>query len=110
MIGSHQYGGFEEYCVVPEENIINIGEKISFEEAAMIEPLAVSAHGVMGLAPQTGDQVAVFGLGTIGILSIQWLRIAGVKRIIGIDIDPFKLEEISLTNLKYLRTTFFEAP
>ena len=59
----------------------------------MIEPLAVAAHGVMGLDPQTGDQVAVFGLGTIGILSVQWLRLTGVKKIIGIDIDPNKLEE-----------------
>lgn len=59
----------------------------------MIEPLAVAAHGVMGLNPQVGDQVAVFGLGTIGILSVQWLRLAGVRRIIGIDIDAGKLEE-----------------
>lgn len=93
MIGSHRFGGFEEYCAVPEDNLINIGQKISYEEAAMIEPLAVSAHGVMGLEPQVGDQVAVFGLGTIGILSVQWLKLAGVKRIIGIDIDPNKLKE-----------------
>lgn len=93
MIGSHRYGGFEEYCLVPATNVINIGSKISYEEAAMIEPLAVAAHGVMGLNPQLGDQVAVFGLGTIGILSVQWLKLAGVKRIIGIDIDPNKLEE-----------------
>lgn len=93
MIGSHRYGGFEEYVTVPEENVINIGEKISFEEAAMIEPLAVSAHGVMGLDPKIGDIVAVFGLGTIGILTVQWLRMAGVKKIIGIDIDSNKINE-----------------
>ncbi|WP_159722552.1 galactitol-1-phosphate 5-dehydrogenase [Enterococcus sp. CSURQ0835] len=93
MIGSHRYGGFEEYAVVPDTNVINIGDKISFEEAAMIEPLAVAAHGVMGIEPHIGDTVAVFGLGTIGILTTQWLRLAGVKKIIGIDIDPFKLEE-----------------
>lgn len=93
MIGSHRYGGFEEYVAIPEENVINIGEKISFEEAAMIEPLAVAAHGVMGLDPKVGDTVAVFGLGTIGILTVQWLRLSGVKRIIGIDIDPNKIME-----------------
>lgn len=93
MIGSHRYGGFEEYVTVPEENVINIGENISFEEAAMIEPLAVAAHGVMGLDPKVGDTVAVFGLGTIGILTVQWLRLTGVKKIIGIDIDPNKIKE-----------------
>lgn len=93
MIGSHFYGGFEEFMVAPETNVLPIGNKISYEEAAMIEPLAVAAHGVMGLDPQIGDQVAVFGLGTIGILSVQWLRLAGVKKIIGIDIDANKLED-----------------
>ena len=73
MIGSHRYGGFEE--------------------AAMIEPLAVAAHGVMGLDPKIGDMVAVFGLGTIGILTVQWLRLTGVKKIIGIDIDSNKINE-----------------
>lgn len=91
MIGSHRYGAFEEYVTVPKENIINIGDKITFEEAAMIEPLAVAAHGVMGLDPKLGDVVAIFGLGTIGILTVQWLRLAGVKKIIGIDIDANKL-------------------
>ena len=94
MIGSHRYGGFEEYVTVPEENVINIGESISFEEAAMIEPLAVAAHGVMGLDPKIGDMVAVFGLGTIGILTVQWLRLTGVKKIIGIDIDSNKINSL----------------
>ncbi|MDT2760526.1 galactitol-1-phosphate 5-dehydrogenase [Enterococcus xiangfangensis] len=93
MVGSHRYGGFEEYVTVPKENVINIGENISFEEAAMIEPLAVAAHGVMGLDPKIGDTVAVFGLGTIGILTVQWLRLTGVKKIIGIDIDSNKIKE-----------------
>ncbi|MGM0168561.1 L-iditol 2-dehydrogenase [Enterococcus sp. AZ135] len=93
MVGSHRYGGFEEYVTVPEENVINIGESISFEEAAMIEPLAVAAHGVMGLDPKIGDTIAVFGLGTIGILTVQWLCLTGVKKIIGVDIDSNKINE-----------------
>ncbi|MGM0214184.1 galactitol-1-phosphate 5-dehydrogenase [Enterococcus sp. AZ109] len=91
MIGSQRYGGFAEYVTVPKENVLKIGQKLSFEEAAMIEPLAVAAHGVMGLDVQLGDTVAVFGLGTIGILSVQWLRLAGAKKIIGIDLDQNKL-------------------
>lgn len=92
MIGSQRYGGFAEYVVVPEENVLNIGD-MSFAAAAMIEPLAVAAHGVMGLDIQLGDTVAVFGLGTIGILSVQWLQIAGAKKIIGVDLDQAKLEK-----------------
>ncbi|WP_159721403.1 galactitol-1-phosphate 5-dehydrogenase [Enterococcus sp. CSURQ0835] len=91
MIGSQRYGGFEQFAVVPATNVLKISPKISFEEAAMIEPLAVAAHAVMGLDPQLGDTVVIFGLGTIGILVLQWLQLAGVKKIIGIDIDPAKL-------------------
>lgn len=93
MMGSQRFGGFAEYVSVPASNIVKIGTKLSFEEAAMIEPLAVSAHGVYGIEPKVGDVVAVFGLGTIGLLTIQWLEIAGVKTIIGIDIQSEKLEQ-----------------
>jgi len=93
MMGSQRFGGFAEYVSVPASNIVKIGTKLSFEEAAMIEPLAVSAHGVYGIEPKVGDVVAVFGLGTIGLLTIQWLKIAGVKTIIGIDIQSEKLKQ-----------------
>ncbi|KLV23484.1 galactitol-1-phosphate 5-dehydrogenase [Niallia circulans] len=92
MIGSKSYGGFAEYCNVPAKNILSIGE-MDFEEAAMIEPLAVALHGVLNIKPHLGDVVAVFGAGTIGMLVIQWLKIAGVKEIIAIDISDEKLAE-----------------
>lgn len=93
LYGGHKYGGFEEYVCIPQENVLLLDEEISFEEAAMLEPLSVAAYGVLGLNPQLGDEVAVFGLGTIGILTVQLLNLSGVKRIIGIDIDDKKLNE-----------------
>lgn len=93
LFGAHRYGGFEEYTTVPKENILKIGDSVSFEEAAMLEPLAVAAHGVMGLKPQMGQTIAIFGMGTIGILTAQLLKLTGVKKIIGIDIDNDKLSE-----------------
>ncbi|GCF94236.1 galactitol-1-phosphate 5-dehydrogenase [Enterococcus florum] len=91
MIGFQRPGGFAEYVTVPEENLLPIGEQISFEEAIMLEPLAVAAHSVMELNIQPEDTVAVFGLGIRGLLSMQWLQLTGVKRIIGIDIDEDRL-------------------
>ena len=93
MIGSHRYGGFEENGPDPEEKVSKIGKRIFFEGGAKIETLAVGVHGGMGLDPKIGDTVAVFGLGTIGILTAQWLRLTGVKKIIGIDIDSNKISE-----------------
>ncbi|MGJ7920069.1 galactitol-1-phosphate 5-dehydrogenase [Neobacillus sp. LXY-4] len=92
MIGSKSFGGFAEFCNMPAEYVIPIGD-MDFEDAAMIEPLAVALHGVLNIGPKIGDVVAVFGVGTIGILAIQWLKIAGAKEIIAIDISEEKLAD-----------------
>lgn len=92
MIGSHFHGAFAENVVLKEANVIPIRD-LDYEEGAMIEPLAVSMHGVLGIEPRIGDRVAVFGVGTIGILVIECLKLAGVKEIVAIDIKPEKLQE-----------------
>ncbi len=91
MLGAKTYGGFAEYVKVPATNSLRIHD-IDFEAAAMIEPLAVAAHGVLGIEPQFGDTVAVMGVGIIGQLTIEWLKIAGVSNIIAVDISDIKLE------------------
>ncbi|WP_035293876.1 galactitol-1-phosphate 5-dehydrogenase [Clostridium sp. KNHs214] len=92
MLGAKSYGGFAEYAKVPGTNLIKVYD-MDFESAAMIEPLAVSLHGVLGLQPGVGDAVAVMGAGTIGQLVIQWLKIYGVEKIIAVDISEVKLGE-----------------
>lgn len=101
MIGTHRFGGFAELCDVPQDNVISIGEDLSFDSAAMIEPLAVASHGVIGIDPKVGDVVAIFGLGTIGLLTLEWLKLAGVKTVIGIDIDDNKLVEAKKRGCTY---------
>ncbi|WP_017729640.1 galactitol-1-phosphate 5-dehydrogenase [Halalkalibacterium ligniniphilum] len=92
MVGSKSFGGFAEYVNIKSTNVLPIGD-MDFEEAAMIEPLAVALHGVLNIHPRIGDIAAVFGIGTIGILTIQWLKIAGVKEVIAIDISDNKLAD-----------------
>ncbi|WP_413526757.1 galactitol-1-phosphate 5-dehydrogenase [Marinilactibacillus psychrotolerans] len=92
MIGSHFYGAFAEKVVVPEKNLLNIDD-LNYEEATMIEPLAVALHGVQGIDPKLGDTVLVFGAGNIGLLTIQALKIIGVKNIIAVDVKKGNLEE-----------------
>ncbi|AIR11611.1 galactitol-1-phosphate 5-dehydrogenase [Lactobacillus salivarius] len=92
MVGQTQPGGFEQYVCVPARNVLSIGN-LSFTEGALIEPMAVAMHAVMGINPEIGDTAAVFGLGAIGDLVIRLLKAAGVVNIIGIDIDDKKLEK-----------------
>lgn len=100
MIGSHFHGAFAENVVLKEDNVMPIQE-LDYEEGAMLEPLAVAMHGVLGIDPKIGDRVAVFGIGTIGILVIECLKLAGVKDIIAIDIKPEKLQEAADFGCQY---------
>lgn len=76
-LGSRRNGGFAEYAVVPEENLIELPEQVSFEEAAMLEPMAVAVHAMRRTIVSESDTVAVCGLGTIGLLLLMFLLESG---------------------------------
>jgi len=76
-LGSRRDGGFAEYVVVPADNLIELPDKVSFEEAAMLEPMAVAVHAMRRIWPEgvpgERDTVAICGLGTIGMLLLMFL-------------------------------------
>ncbi len=81
-LGSRQDGGFAEYVAVPAANLIVLPELVSFEEAAMLEPLAVAVHAMRRVALLSEDKVVVCGLGTIGRLLTMALQAAGVRKLL----------------------------
>lgn len=81
-LGSRCDGGFAEYVAVPVWNLIELPDGVSYQEAAMLEPASVALHAVRRLILDDVSSVAVFGLGTIGIIIAQWLDIYGVKTVI----------------------------
>ena len=66
-LGSRRDGGFAGYVAVPADNLIKLPEHVSFEEAAMMEPMAVAVHAMRRIAVRPADTVVVCGLGTIGL-------------------------------------------
>ena len=64
-------GCFAEQFVAPAEFVWPVPESISDEDAATIEPLAVSLHALWQSGAQIGDTVAVLGCGATGLLLIQ---------------------------------------
>jgi L-iditol 2-dehydrogenase len=72
-LGSRKNGGFAEYVAVPVENLIVLPQGVSFEEAAMLEPMAVAVHAMRRIRLKEANTVAVCGLGTIGIMLLQFL-------------------------------------
>lgn len=95
-LGSRRNGGFAEYAVVPAANLIELPDTVSFEEGAMLEPMAVAVHAMRraGLESMGKEEpIAVCGLGTIGLLLILFLREAGFRRILAIGNKEFQREE-----------------
>ena len=81
-LGSRRDGGFAEYVAVPERNLIELPETVSYEEAAMLEPMSVAAHAMRRINPNRQDVAVVYGLGTIGLLLLMFLREAGIEKIL----------------------------
>lgn len=77
---SHEtHGGFAEYTTAHVSGLFKLPENMSFEEGALVEPLAVGlrAVGQAGLTYQ--DRVAIIGGGTIGQFSLMAAKLAGVR-------------------------------
>ena len=84
-------GAFAEYVSVPQHIIYKLPAELSFEHAAMIEPVSVAVHAVNITPVRLGDTAVVVGTGMIGLLTIQAARLAGCARIIAMDLEDHKL-------------------
>ncbi len=93
-LGSRRDGGFAEYVAVPAANLLELPKTVTFEEAAMLEPMAVAVHAMRRLSFSGTDTVAVCGLGTIGLLLVMFLKEAGVENILAIGNKEFQKQAI----------------
>lgn len=73
-------------------SILPIPQGISYDIAAMCEPLAVAMHGVNRAEVKPGDKVVVFGCGPIGLGMVLWLVDRGVTDVVALDLAPERRE------------------
>src|ERR671924_306306 len=95
-------GGFAvhaEYNVVPRNLLTPIPQGVDFESAAFTTLGAIALHGFRLAEPQIGENVAVIGMGLVGLLIAQIATAAGCN-VLGIDIDPKRIELASLLGLQ----------
>ena len=85
-------GAFAEYLSVPQRIVYKIPDALTFERAALIEPTTVAVHAVNITPIMLGDTAVVVGVGMIGLLAVQALRLAGCGRVIAIDVDDARLK------------------
>lgn len=89
VLGVHTDGGMSEYILVPSDILIK-AEGLKDEELALVEPLAIGAHGVARAGVQPGEFVLVIGAGPIGLGTMAFARIAG-GHVIAADMNEERL-------------------
>lgn len=87
-----RHGAFAEYVAVPQHILYRLPEKVSFDQAAIVEPAAVALHAVELTPVSLNDTAVVVGAGMIGLFIIQALRAAGCGRIIALDLEQERLD------------------
>jgi 2-desacetyl-2-hydroxyethyl bacteriochlorophyllide A dehydrogenase len=89
VCGVHIDGGMVEYLSVPSYSLVK-AEGLNSQQLAMVEPLAIGAHGVRRAGISTGENVLVMGAGPIGLGAAEFARIAGAN-VIMLDINEYRL-------------------
>lgn len=92
-LGTAVDGGFAEYVTVPEETVYPIAEGVSYEAAAMTEPISCCLHGFDMTEVRMGDTVMIVGTGNIGLIMVQLARHAGADKIIAVEPNPVRREK-----------------
>lgn len=76
VCGVHVDGGMVEYLSVPSASLVK-NEGLSHDELALVEPLAIGAHGIRRAGIQPGESVLIVGAGPIGLGLAAFAKIAG---------------------------------
>lgn len=100
-------GGFAthaEYNVVPRNLLTPLPKNVDFQTAAFTTLGAIALHGFRLAEPQIGENVAIIGMGLLGLLAGQIATAAGCN-VLGIDVDPARITLASSLGLKAVRRT-----
>lgn len=92
VMGFQTIGTASEYFAVDAAKITPLPDSMTYDEGAMIEPMAVTVHACKRVGDLEGKKIAVLGAGPIGILLCQSLKAFGAAEVMVTDISDFRLE------------------
>ena len=81
------YASHAEIVSVPRNLVAKIPDEVGLDEAAFTTVAAIAMQGVRQADVRVGEQVAVIGLGLIGLITVQLLKASGC-RVLGMDVSP----------------------
>ncbi len=91
VMGFQTTGTASEYFAVDASKVTLLPDTMSYDEGAMIEPLAVTVHAAKRFEDLKGAKAVVLGCGPIGILLIQSLKALGAKEVLATDVSDKRL-------------------
>ena len=93
MVGKSRDGGYAESLVIPARNAVDVPEGVDLHHAAvMMCSSATALHALHRAALRPGENVAVFGVGGLGLSAVQLARTMGAGVVFAVDIDTDRLE------------------
>lgn len=93
FVGLTANGAFAKYVVVEDYMVHKIPDKVTFEQAAIVEPAAVAAYGIEQSGLKMGDTVLVSGAGPIGLLTVQVAVAVGASKVFVTDLSEARLKK-----------------
>ncbi len=100
IIGVQVPGAFCDYISFPVDCAYIIGDEVTYEAGAMLEPMGVGVHGV-DKGDVEGKDIAIYGCGPIGLMAVGAARVLGAKTITAIDVCDNKLEVVQKMGADY---------
>ncbi len=85
-----QGGGYAEFAITRPNQCVKLPASASLADGAIIEPLAVSLHGVNMSGLKAGDKILILGAGPIGLAVAFWARRKGATDIVIQDLNDFQ--------------------
>jgi L-iditol 2-dehydrogenase len=100
-------GAFAEYLKIPSEafrtgGVFEVPDNLSYEEAALVEPLSACLHGQEFAQTKVGDIVVVIGAGPIGLMHVVVSKAMGASKVIVSEVDEDRLKEAVNFGADYL--------
>lgn len=89
-------GGYGQYSLAEQHQLIKLPRTLALEDGALVEPLAVSLHGVALAKQQPGARVLIIGAGPIGLAAAYWSKRTGAGRI-AVTASSNRRAELALT-------------
>jgi (R,R)-butanediol dehydrogenase/meso-butanediol dehydrogenase/diacetyl reductase len=89
---SWPWGGFAEFAVVPDHQVVVLPDDVSYEQGALLEPAAVAAYAVERGKLKGGESVLVAGAGPIGALAALYAMAIGAGNVYVTETNPQRLK------------------